>query len=66
MAVLRGIFVLTVLMYLAGLSGTLIALLLVDVLLGAARPVGRRSPSKKRPVIAAPAVGLRPKLRRVK
>ena len=64
--VLRGIFVLGVLGYLAGMSGTLMALLLLGVLLGAARPVGRPSPPKKRPVIAAPAGGLRPKLRRVK
>ena len=66
MAVLRGIFVLAVLMYLAGLSGTLTALLLLGVLLGAASLAGRPAPPKKRPVIAASAVGLRPKLRRVK
>ena len=66
MAVLRGIFVLAVLMYLAGLSGALMVLLLLSVLLGAARPVGRPAPPKKRPVMAAPAVGLRPRLRRVK
>ena len=66
MAVLRGILVLGVLGYLAGLSGTLMVLLLLGVLLGTARPVGRPAPPKKRPVIAAPAVGLRPRLRRVK
>ena len=66
MAVLRGILVLAVLMYLAGVSGTLMVLLLLGVLLGAARLGGRPAPPKKRPVIAAPAVGLRPKLRRVK
>ena len=65
MAVLRGILVLGVLGYLVGVSGTLTVLLLVGVLLGAARPVGRPSPPKKRPVTAAPAVGPRPKLRRV-
>ena len=66
MAVLRGIFVLSVLGYLAGVSGTLMVLLLLGVLLGAARPVGQPAPPKKRPVLAAPAVGLRPRLRRVK
>ena len=66
MAVLRGIFVLGVLGYLTGVSGTLMVLLLLGVLLGAARPGGRPAPPKKRPVMAAPAVGLRPRLRRVK
>ena len=65
MAVLRGILVLGVLGYLAGLGGTLMVLLLLGVLLGAASLAGRPAPPTKRPVIAAPA-GLRPTLRRVK
>ena len=64
MAVLRGILVLGVLGYLAGLSGTLMVLLLLGVLLEAASHAGRPSPPKKRPALATPAVGLR-KLRRV-
>ena len=41
-------------------------LLLLGVLLGAASLAGRPSPPKKRPVLAAHGVELRPKLRRVK
>ena len=66
MAVLRGIFVLSVLGYLAGVSGTLTVLLMLGVLLGAVSLAGRPSPPKKRPVLAAHGVELRPKLRRVK
>ena len=66
MAILRGILVLGVLGYLAGFSGTLMVLLLLGVLLGTASLAGRPSPPKKRPVLAAHGVGLRPKLRRVK
>ena len=53
-AVLRGILVLGVLGYLAGLGGTLMVLALLGVLLGAASLTGRPSPPKKRSVIAAP------------
>ena len=57
---------LSVLGYLAGVGGTLMVLLLLGVLLGAASLAGRPALPKKRPVMAAPAAGIRPRLRRVK
>ena len=65
MAILRGIFVLGVLVYLAGLGGTLTVLLVLAMLLGAVGHAGRTSP-KKPAAIDARTVRGRPKLRLVK
>ena len=62
MAIFRGIFVPAVLVYLAGLSGTLTVLLLLVVVLGAFSLAGRGSPAKKPASIVAAAGTPRPKL----
>ena len=67
MAFLRGIFVLGVLLYLAGVSGTLTVLLLLVALVGAVSVIGRPSlPAKKPASIGASTGTRRSKLWRVK